>query len=157
TTSYNYTNSQSTLNASSYGDPVPDCVDGFGNGVWYQFTPPVNGLLEVDTFGSDFDTGLAIYTGGCDSPAEFDCNDDYSGVTSQAKAPVPAGTTYYFLAGGYAGHTGGLVFHLNFYTPPSFPVQPTNIAVVVTSNAVLSATVAGSSPISLQWYFNNTP
>ena len=36
--SYNYTNMQSTATASSYGDPQPDCIDGFYNGVWYQFT-----------------------------------------------------------------------------------------------------------------------
>ena len=48
-----YTNTQSTLKASSFGDPAPDCVDGFGHGVWYQFTAPVTGQLIVDTFGSD--------------------------------------------------------------------------------------------------------
>jgi hypothetical protein len=48
-TNANYTNAQSTARASSYGDPMPDCVDGFGNGVWYQFTAPVSGLLDVDT------------------------------------------------------------------------------------------------------------
>ena len=69
-TNASYTNVQSTVQATSFGDPVPDCVDGFGHGVWYQFTAPVAGLLIVDTFGSDFDTGLAIYTGSCDALTE---------------------------------------------------------------------------------------
>ncbi len=156
--SYSYTNMQSTVNASSYGDPEPDCIDSFGNGVWYQFTAPANGLLYVDTFGSDFDTGLAAYAGSCDSLTEVACNDDAGGsVTSQVILPVAGGTTYYFLAGGYGGHAGNLVFHLNYFTPPTFSVQPTNISVVVSSNAVFNPTVVGSLPMSFQWYFNNTP
>ncbi len=156
--SYNYTNLQSTANASSYGDPEPDCIDGFGNGVWYQFNAPVNGLLYVDTFGSDFDTGLAVYTGSCSSLAEVACDDDTgAGVTSQVSLSTTAGTTYYFLAGGYGGHVGNLAFHLNYFTPPAFDVLTTNISVVVSSNAIFSPVVSGSLPMSFQWYFNNTP
>ncbi|MBW8865141.1 MAG: immunoglobulin domain-containing protein, partial [Verrucomicrobia bacterium] len=156
-TSFNYTNVQSTVKASSYGDPVPDCIDGFGNGVWYQFTSPVNGLLNVDTLGSDFDTGLAIYTGSCGSFTEVACNDDYDGVTSALSIPTTAGTTYYFLIGGYSAHVGNLMFHLNYFTPPAFDVQPTNLAVVVSSNAVFSTSISGTQPVSYQWYFNNGP
>jgi len=156
-TSYGYTNAQSTLKASSFGDPLPGCIDGFGNGVWYQFTPASSGLLLVDTFGSDFDTGLAAYTGGCGSFTEIACNDDSDGVTSALSFPVTAGTTYYLLAGGYDGHVGNLVFHLNCLTPPAFNVQPTNIAVVVSSNATFTTVISGTQPITQQWYFNDAP
>jgi alpha-tubulin suppressor-like RCC1 family protein len=156
-TNGSYTNVQSTANASSFGDPVPDCVDGFGNGVWYQFTAPVSGQLVVDTFGSGFDTGLAIYTGSCDSLTEVACNDDTGGVTSQVTIPTTAGTIYSILAGGYSAHTGNLVFHLNHLTPPAFVMQPTNQSVVVSSNASFSATLAGALPMSFQWYFNGAP
>jgi alpha-tubulin suppressor-like RCC1 family protein len=155
-TNASYTNVQSTVRASSFGDPVPDCVTGFGNGVWYQFTAPVNGLLIVDTFGSDFDTGLAIYTGSCDALTEAACNDDTGGVNSQVTMPATGGTTYSILAGGYSAHVGNLVFHLNYLTPPAFAVQPTNQSVVVGSNASFATTVSGAQPISFQWYFNNT-
>jgi alpha-tubulin suppressor-like RCC1 family protein len=155
-TNASYTNVQSTVRASSFGDPVPDCVTGFGNGVWYQFTAPVNGLLIVDTFGSDFDTGLAIYTGSCDALTEAACNDDTGGVNSQVTMPATGGTTYSILAGGYSAHVGNLVFHLNYLTPPAFAVQPTNQSVVVSSNASFATTVSGAQPISFQWYFNNT-
>ena len=155
-TNASYTNVQSTVRASSFGDPVPDCVTGFGNGVWYQFTAPVNGLLIVDTFGSDFDTGLAIYTGSCDALTEAACNDDTGGVNSQVTMPATGGTTYSILAGGYSAHAGNLVLHLNHLTPPAFAVQPTNQSVVVGSNASFATTVSGAQPISFQWYFNNT-
>jgi len=156
-TSASYTNVQSTANASSFGDPVPDCIDGFGNGVWYQFTAPVNGVLIVDTFGSDFDTGLAIYTGSCGALTEAACNDDTGGVTSQVTIPTTAGTTYYILAGGYSAHTGNLVLHLLHQTPPAFVVQPADQTVVAGNTASFSAMLTGALPMSFQWYFDGTP
>jgi alpha-tubulin suppressor-like RCC1 family protein len=152
-----YTNVQSTVQATSFGDPVPDCVDGFGHGVWYQFTAPVTGQLIVDTFGSDFDTGLAIYTGSCDALAEVACNDDTGGVTSQVTIPTTAGTTYLIIAGGYGSDAGNLVLHLNHLTPPAFSVQPTNESVVISNTASFSATLTGALPMSFQWAFNGTP
>jgi hypothetical protein len=92
-TNASYTNMQSTVRASSFGDPVPDCVTGFGNGVWYQFTAPVSGLLVVDTAGSDFDTGLAVYAGACEALTQLACDDDAAGPTSQITLPTIAGTT----------------------------------------------------------------
>jgi alpha-tubulin suppressor-like RCC1 family protein len=156
-TNASYTNVQSTVQATSFGDPMPDCVGGFGHGVWYQFTAPVAGLLIVDTFGSDFDSGLAVYTGSCDALTEVACNDDFGGITSQVTLPTIAGTTYYIIAGGYASDAGNLVLHFNNLTPPAFAVQPTNESVVVSSNASFATTLTGTLPMSFQWYFNNTP
>ncbi len=152
------TNSQSTLKADSPGNPVPDCVEGFGHGVWYQLYSPVAGELEVDTFGSDFDTGLGLYTGTCDALTELACNDDAAGgQTSQIMVPTTADTTYFILAGGYASDAGNLVLHVNYLTPPVFDVEPTNLLVIVSSNAVFSPLVSGAAPISFQWYFDNAP
>ena len=152
-----YTNVQSTLKASSFGDPVPDCVDGFGHGVWYQFTAPVAGRLIVDTLGSDFDTGLAVYTGSRDALTELACNDDFGGVTSQVTFPTSAGTTYFILVGGYGSDSGNLVLHLNHQTPPAFAMQPVDESIIVNSNASFNAVVTGALPMSLQWYFGETP
>ncbi|MBN2704477.1 MAG: lamin tail domain-containing protein [Pontiellaceae bacterium] len=40
---------------------------------------------------------------------------------------------------------------------PAFLVQPTNQTVAVGSNVDFSVSVTGSEPVSLSWYFNNTP
>ncbi|MCX6925207.1 MAG: hypothetical protein NT154_18640, partial [Verrucomicrobia bacterium] len=110
-----YTNTQSTVNASSTGDPAPSCVSGFGNGVWYQYSPPASGQLVVNTSGSDFDTGLSLYAGSCGSLTQLACDHNTGGSnTSIITNSVVAGTTYYILAGGYNGHTGNVVFHLAF-------------------------------------------
>ena len=152
-----YTNQQSTVKAGVPGNPVPDCVDGFGHGVWYEFTAPWAGLLVVDTFGSDFDTGLALYTGSCDALTEVACNDDFNGPTSQVTFSTTADTTYMILAGGYEADAGNLTLHLNYFIPPTFVVAPTNLVVGLGSNALFSPTVVGSLPMNFQWYFNNTP
>jgi uncharacterized repeat protein (TIGR02543 family) len=152
--SVNYTNAQYTTNATSIGDPVPSCIPSFGNGVWYQFTPPVSGQLEVDTFGSDFDTGLALYTGTCGALAEVACNDDTGGLTSQISTSVSAGTTYYILAGGYSGYTGHLLIHLVLTAPPVIVTQPTNQTLTVGRTAVFRVRTTGGTPMSYFWMRN---
>jgi hypothetical protein len=118
-TAYPYTNSQSTTNASSIGDPTPSCGSGFGRGVWYAYTPPTNGLLEVDTTGSDFDTVLALYIGSCGGLTQRACDDDSGGsLTSRIMISAAGGTTYYILAGGFGGAGGNLRLHLNLAPAP---------------------------------------
>ena len=149
-----FTNAQYTTNATSLGDPVPDCIPGFGNGVWYQFTPVFNGQVVVDTFGSDFDTGLALYTGTCGALTEVACNDDTGGLTSQISTSVSAGTTYYILAGGYSGYTGHLLIHLALTAPPVIVTQPTNQNLTVGRTAVFSVGATGGTPLSYFWMRN---
>src|SRR5262249_16207102 len=82
--------------------------------VWFSFTPATNVTLMADTFGSSFDTGLAVYEGT--TPAGLtliDCDDDAVGLQSAVIFNATAGTTYYFQAGGFAGDQGSLHFHLN--------------------------------------------
>ena len=51
----------STLEATT----APDDPSCFGNdaSVWYAYTPPVSTMITADTFGSDYDTTLSVYTG----------------------------------------------------------------------------------------------
>ena len=44
--------------------------------------------------------------------------------------------------------------HTHYLTPPVFDVQPTNLAVTVTSNATFAPVISGALPMSFQWYFN---
>jgi hypothetical protein len=112
----------------------------------------------MDTFGSDYDTGLGLYTGSCDSLTEVACNDDAAGgVTSQITVPTEAGATYYILAGGYASDAGNLVLHVNYATPPVFQVAPASLAVGQGSNANFFAVMSGTPPFGFQWSFNGTP
>ena len=113
----------STVDATTAVDD-PSC---FGNeaSVWYAYTPPVSTTIAADTFGSDYDTTLSVYTGGQGSLTELACNDDAgSGLQSQVVVPVVAGQTYYFMAAGLDSG-GSLVFNLDGSMLPLIAVRAT--------------------------------
>jgi hypothetical protein len=94
---------------------------GCGNGsrgksVWYRFTAPSNGTLTANTFGSNYDTILAAYTGSCGAftTVAGACNDDSSGAQSRISFTATGGRTYYFLVSAYSNNGGNLVFQLTF-------------------------------------------
>jgi hypothetical protein len=110
-----------TTVASTGGDPNPSCVTDMGNGVWYEFTPPSNGAIMIDTDGSSFDTGLAVFSGDCGNLNEVACDDDAGEkLTSQIIYTVSEGATYYILAGGFKWDSGSLVFALEFMPADCF-------------------------------------
>ncbi len=106
-----YTSSQFTDFATSTNDPYPD----LHNGVWYQFTATTNGVLKVDTQGSDFYTMLVAYTGSCGSLVYLDEDDENDGVATALSIAVTNGLTYRFLVGGI-GQSGRLKFNATFNT-----------------------------------------
>ena len=57
-------------------DFEPSCSDGDDNDVVVQFTAPSDGIYELNTLGSDFDTVLSVRD-GCDGE-ELACDDDIS-------------------------------------------------------------------------------
>lgn len=69
----------------------------------------------MDTIGSDFDTGLALYTGKCGSLALLGCDDNGGGGSvSKLRHWLKPGTNYFILAGGVGGTSGHLAFNFNF-------------------------------------------
>jgi len=52
-----------TASAGSPADPTNICSSPFGKGVWFSFRAPRDGVLTLNTCGSDFDTVIGIYTG----------------------------------------------------------------------------------------------
>jgi hypothetical protein len=113
---------------ASDGEPFPSCgaVTSVANTVWYEFTAPANGTVTADTFGSDYDTLIAVWTGACNDLTQIlPCNDD-AGGTPQSKVAIPVqqGTTYFFEVGakGDPLDTGILHFGFRFVpagTPPT--------------------------------------
>jgi len=110
-----------TTVASTAGDPNVSCVTDLGNGVWYEFTPESDGAILIDTDGSSFDTGIAVFSGDCGNLNEVSCDDDAGDkLTSQIIYTVDSGTTYYILAGGFKGDSGSLTFALEFMPSDCF-------------------------------------
>jgi subtilisin family serine protease len=97
------------------------CDAGGGKTVWWRWTAPQNQITTLSTFGSNFDTVLAVYTGnsvGALTPVI--CNDDVPGgvYSSEVIFPAVANTTYHIAVDGYAGDEGLIALTLA-ETPPT--------------------------------------
>jgi len=110
------------LNASfESGEPRHGNVLG-GKSVWWQFTPTENMDMVIDTFGSDFDTTLGVYTGTMvDDLTRIAQNDDIGGGDrlSLVSFAAQAGSTYYIAVDGYRGASGSIVLTLAQHAPPA--------------------------------------
>jgi hypothetical protein len=106
-----YTHSSTTIEASHSADEPTDCMSS--SNIWYQYTPKRTQVVKADTEGSNFDTKLAIYTDSGTSLSLVDCDDDDgTGTLSRIGVELQAGTTYYFMVGGWEGAAGSTVFNL---------------------------------------------
>ena len=63
---------------------APDC-SGREPTVWYAFRPSAAVRVEANTFGSDYDTTLSVYTGARGDLAQLAC-DDTGGRQSQVES-----------------------------------------------------------------------
>ena len=130
----------------------PGC---FGNGhtVWYAYTPSADGLVQANTFGSDYDTTLSVYTGSRGSLEFIDCNDDSGGIQSSVQWDAQAGITYYLMVSAFFDGPGG---NLNFTVEEGVPPALQNImieAAVVPKTGVAQVQVTAhfSRPVFVQF------
>jgi hypothetical protein len=95
------------------GEPAGEGTNGDVNSVWWNWTAPASGQVEINTFGSSLDTVLAVYTGtGLDKLNLFAANDDALDTQSQVLFSAAAGTTYHISVDGYGGDTGDFTLRL---------------------------------------------
>lgn len=85
--------------------------------VFFTFTPSETVRVQVDTFGSDYDTVLSIYTRDR-GVNPIRCDDDRVGVASGARLRARAGTTYFIMVAQCCGSGesyggGNLVLHVD--------------------------------------------
>lgn len=101
----------------SPNDPTSGCGEGANsNTVWYRVSAPGAGTIEADTYGSDFDTVLAVYNGKPGALHSVTCDDDHSGSLSRIRFPVVQGVDYYIEVSDYGNPGGGsLVLGARFF------------------------------------------
>jgi len=98
----------SSNSTKEVGEPF-HAADPGGHSVWWHWTPLTSGPVGIDTFGSDFDTLLAVYTGiNVDSLTNIASNDDTGGIQSQVTFTAVAGTTYHIAVDGFNLATGSI-------------------------------------------------
>jgi hypothetical protein len=106
------------------GDPTFECDDGNAYGqearsVWYRYTSTAGGPIEIDTFGSDYDTIVNAWRGPCGSLGDLvSCNNtdydaSYSGDQSRLVVALGAGETILIEVLSDAAAGGNLVLHVN--------------------------------------------
>lgn len=117
-----------TLEASE-GSP---CAS-ISSSVWYGFRADTGGSIVIDTFGSDYDTAVAVYT--FDPNGDFipsppggnllalDCNDNASGAQSRVRFGAQQYTDY-FIQIGAVGNAGTL--RINARCDPACPPRNDN-------------------------------
>ncbi|NES64368.1 MAG: hypothetical protein F6K24_03385, partial [Okeania sp. SIO2D1] len=108
----NGTNNNAT---SEQGEPASVSEAGENNSVWWSWTAPTSGQVTVDTFGSNFDTVLAAYTGDFVSDLTEIASNDGSALTLLSEIVFDAveGTTYHFVVDGFSDETGEIVLNLS--------------------------------------------
>lgn len=145
-----FTHTQTTTRATSaYDDPF--CA-GSMRTVWFVFTAPADMRVEINTFGSDYDTTLSVYTGTRGALSQIACNDNSArGPQSRVRFNATSGVTYFIMAAAYYGSPGGrLVLNVLPAPPPltialalaqSGGVDPT------TGEVVVLGTITCSRPV----------
>jgi hypothetical protein len=112
-----YTSTMYPYEATTAADDPATCNDyGISATVWYTYTPLDDQWLQADTFGSDYETTVAVYTGTRDARTMVACaawNGD-----QPLYFPVAAGETYYVMIGTPYGPGTNLTLHLAEAPPP---------------------------------------
>ena len=93
------------------GEPAHAGRSG-GASLWWSWTAPASGTVTIDTAGSDFDTLLAVYTGGAVvALTAVASNDDAIGLQSAVRFTARQGVVYHVAVDGYDGATGSVVLN----------------------------------------------
>jgi Right handed beta helix region/PASTA domain len=139
-----------------------------GASVWYRWTAPATGTLTLDTCNSDFDTMLAVYTGGDVAHlTAVASNDDgpstcgLDGLGSQVAFSVNGGTAYDIAVDGFDGDWGNFALTWTRTNPP--PQRPTNSAVPTIAGTpkpgqtltAVPGTWNGTAPIAYAYQWNS--
>ena len=112
-----YSNKELTTSATTEPGEPSTCAS-IASTVWYKFTPASDLAVIADTFGSRYDTVLAVHIGpSVDALTPVACNDQFLGNQSRVSFNASAGVTYHFQVGGYFGSAANLVFNLAIAPP----------------------------------------
>lgn len=94
----------------------PDHAGNAGGGsVWFAWTAPSDGQFVVETTGSNFDTTLAVYTGGAVNNLSLVASDDDSGpgFASRVIFDASSGVIYHIAVDGFDGESGDVILRIS--------------------------------------------
>jgi hypothetical protein len=145
-----YTDTLDASGATPADDDPTDCYGTHGS-VWYAYTAPAAGTVEVSTEGSDYDTALGVYEGMRGSLSQVGCdNDSTPTLAAQVSFRAAAGVTYFLMAVSPSGGTPGTLQLSLDFTPAPPPLtltlsyDPEAVVDEQTGNAVATGTATCS-------------
>ena len=119
-----------------------------GKSVWWTWTAPSSGSVQIDTIGSNFDTIMGVYTGSSVSSLTTIASDDDSGgnYTSKVTFNAVSGTTYQIAVDGYNAASGNITLHVNLTTVTA-PVNDNfaNRTLISGTSATMTGTNVGAT------------
>jgi hypothetical protein len=91
------------------GEPT-NPVNSGGPSVWFSWTAPFTGKARVSTYGSDYDSITAVYSGSAINALTLlgADDDDDIGLADKVVFDAVAGTVYYFAIEGFNGSMGSI-------------------------------------------------
>jgi hypothetical protein len=140
------------------GEPRHDNRNGTHSG-WLSWTAPASGICTMDTFGSSFDTVLAVYTGTVVSNLlKIASNDDANLDVTQSRLTFNAtnGVTYQIAVDGFAATAfGRIVFQATLPNPyPIIVTQPQGQVANQGASVTFNVATAGPGPQTFRWRLN---
>ncbi len=136
----------STFSATREGTEPLHAGNSGGKSVWFYWQAPDNGIVNLSTHGSSYDTLLAVYTGtSLNALTPVAANDDgeNNDGSSTTGFSVTAGTTYSIAVDGYNGAGGILQLTLTFSAGATGPANDSGSNAIQITGA--SASVTGSN------------
>ena len=134
-----------TVNATTADDDPTLCTGSQGGAtVWYRFIAPSTGTLTANTFNSDYDTVLAVFSGERGALTRLACNDDYESLQSRVTLSVTAGTTY-------------LIEVADYYTYDSSAEKPGVDALPQPASAPINTSLGGHLRLGVEFAGDATP
>jgi hypothetical protein len=143
------------------GEPNHCGVIG-GASEWYSYVPPANGVMMVNTDGSDFNTVLAVYTVTPGQPVTFQnlqsvaCANDAGNGGDKAAFTASTENVYYIAVDGVSGSRGTVHLNYDLDIPPTINQQPASQTVALGATVSLNVFASGVPPPVYQWQFNGT-
>ena len=114
-----------SVTAATTGDEgqfALSCAQGSADDVGFYWVAPEAGYYSIDTFGSSFDTALAVVPESC--TGELACSDDAGGgITSEIVREFAAGEAVVFVVDGEGGSTGSVVLNTHAITCPGIDLN----------------------------------
>lgn len=122
-----------------------------GRSVWWQWTAPADGVVEIRTIGSNFDTLLGLYTGASvSSQTRIGVDDDGGGgLTSLLTVRVTQAVTYFIAVDGYGQSAGQITLSLVHTPVPVVAISVVNALAKERGSipGVVRFTLSNASPL----------